>query len=40
MGWFTINNPNALNGTHTLGASVRDATGNTGTTSITVIVKN
>jgi len=38
--WFTVNNPNALNGTHTLTATVRDATGNTGTTSITVIVKN
>jgi len=40
MGWFTINNPNAVNGTHTLTATVRDATGNTGTGSITVIVKN
>jgi hypothetical protein len=38
--WFTVNNPNALNGTHTLGASVRDATGKTGSTSITVIVNN
>jgi hypothetical protein len=38
--WFTVNNPDALNGTHTLTATVRDATGNTGTTSITVIVKN
>ena len=38
--WFTVNNPNAANGTHTLGASVRDATGKTGSTSITVIVNN
>jgi hypothetical protein len=38
--WFTVNNPNALNGTHTLGASVRDSTGKTGSTSITVIVNN
>jgi hypothetical protein len=38
--WFTVNNPNAVNGTHTLGASVRDATGKTGSTSITVIVNN
>ncbi len=28
------------NGTHTLTGTVRDATGNTGTTSITVIVNN
>ena len=28
------------NGTHTLTATVRDAAGNTGTTSITVIVRN
>jgi hypothetical protein len=40
MPWFTINNPNVVNGTHTLGASVRDANGNTATTSIAVIVKN
>jgi hypothetical protein len=38
--WFTVSNPNAVNGTHTLGASVRDATGQTGSTSITVIVNN
>lgn len=38
--WFTVNNPDALNGTHTLTATVRDATGKTGTTSITVVVKN
>jgi hypothetical protein len=38
--WFTVANPNAVNGTHTLGASVRDATGQTGSTSITVIVNN
>jgi hypothetical protein len=29
-----------LNGTHTLTGTVRDATGNTGTTSIAVIVNN
>jgi hypothetical protein len=29
-----------INGTHTLTATVRDAQGNTGTTSITVIVRN
>jgi hypothetical protein len=28
------------NGTHTLTGTVRDAAGNTGTTSITVILKN
>jgi Bacterial Ig-like domain len=28
------------NGTHTLTATVRDASGNTGTTSITIIVNN
>ena len=38
--WFTVNNPNAANGTHALGASVRDATGKTASTSITVIVNN
>jgi hypothetical protein len=38
--WSTVNNPNALNGTHTLGASIRDASGKTGSTSITVIVNN
>lgn len=40
MPWYTINNPNALNGAHTLGASVRDSTGTSGSTSITVIVNN
>jgi hypothetical protein len=40
MPWYTIANPNAQNGAHTLGASVRDATGKTGSTSITVIVNN
>jgi hypothetical protein len=38
--WFTVNNPNALNGTHTITGTVRDATGKTGTTSISVILKN
>jgi Big-like domain-containing protein len=38
--WFTVNNPDALNGTHTVTATVRDATGKTGTASIAVIVKN
>jgi hypothetical protein len=38
--WFTVNNPDAANGTHTLTGSVRDATGKSGSTSITVIVNN
>jgi len=35
-----MNNPDAGNGTHTVTATVRDATGKTGSTSITVIVNN
>jgi hypothetical protein len=38
--WFTVNNPDAANGTHTLTGRVRDATGKSGSTSITVIVNN
>jgi hypothetical protein len=34
------NTRSVANGTHTLGATVRDAAGNTGSTSITVIVRN
>jgi len=37
MPWDTRS---VINGTHTLTATVRDAQGNTGTTSITVIVRN
>jgi hypothetical protein len=35
-----MNNPDALNGTHTMSGTGRDATGNTGTTSISVIGEN
>lgn len=39
--WITTQGGTGIpNGTHTLTGTVRDATGNTGTTSITVIVKN
>jgi hypothetical protein len=38
--WPTTGGTPVPNGTHTLTGTVRDATGNTGTTSITVIVKN
>jgi|KBSSwiStaDraftv2_1062776.scaffolds.fasta_scaffold459717_2 hypothetical protein len=38
--WPTVGTTPVPNGTHTLTGTVRDATGNTGTTSITVILKN
>jgi len=39
--WRTLGGTTPVpNDTHTLTGTVRDATGNTGTTSITVILKN